>query len=385
MKVAIITHPLHSNYGGLLQAYALQKAIVGLSHDAITVRYASFIKGIPVNALSSFLSWLKAMLYEKISLPTCFSRIPILKNFTQSRTIGKQVRFRKENIWTTHLCKSPLSHRDVQRINADAWVVGSDQVWRYAMIRHQEFMFLSFLSPKQRKCSFAYAASFGTDCWEMPTDVQEKCSHLVNDFKAVSVREESGIDLCRTYLQREAVWMPDPTLLLTVDDYNMLINKTAVRNDQTKKPYIAYYILGLDEIKGDILKNLSRENNLPLVDVAYEQGLNYRLQSPENLTYRSVEEWLTIIRDAAYVITDSFHGSVFSIIFNTSFYVLSHEKGGNARMDTLLAKFNLTDRRFAQEQAKVLIPIQETEWKKVNMLLSQYRNRGINFIKDNLQ
>ncbi len=267
---------------------------------------------------------------------------------------------------------------------APKFIIGSDQVWRSVYARDlidTPFFFLSFASQEQRKRSFAYAASFGTDEWEGTPEETEECARLIKDFKAVSVREHSGIRICREVFGVNAVQMPDPTLLLEPADYSRLIRRWWTL--RLPQPCMAVYLLDETEEKKQLTQAVATQAHL------YPQQLTAHGDAPRAMDRipLSIPQWLRCIRDAECVLTDSFHGCVFAIIFNKPFVCLGNEARGSARFDSLLGTFCLQDRLLINptpEQVKELMrtPI---DWKHVNAIRSSEKQRALQFLKENLE
>ena len=263
------------------------------------------------------------------------------------------------------------------------FIVGSDQVWRavYArVLTAPPFFFLSFASQEQRKRSFAYAASFGTDEWEGTPEETVECTRLLKDFKAVSVREHSGIRICREVFGVEAVQMPDPTLLLEPEDYSRLIRRWWTR--RLPHPSMAVYLLDETDEKKKLTQDIAEQAGL------YPQQLTAHGDAPRAMDRipLSIPQWLRCIREAECVLTDSFHGCVFAIIYNKPFVCLGNEGRGNARFDTLLGTFGLEDRLITNATTEKVLQVLNTpiDWKRVNAIHDSERERGINFLKENL-
>ena len=192
----------------------------------------------------------------------------------------------------------------------DAYIVGSDQVWRWAYNAHIEWMYLSFVKDESVK-RIAYAASIGIAYWDYPQDKSIMCATLAQQFNAISVREKDAVSLVKEYLGMPAQYVLDPTLLLNATDYEQLLLLGPVKPDTS----IAVYILDMTENKRLLLDDLQKRLHCKINVIgnpdAQNSSFSYRdRQSPP------VEDWLNGIRKADYVLTDSFHGTVFSIIFH---------------------------------------------------------------------
>jgi hypothetical protein len=249
----------------------------------------------------------------------------------------------------------------------DAYVVGSDQVWRPMYNDHLMNNYLDFVE-NDKAIKIAYSASFGVDQWETDEATTQKAASLAKQFNAISIREQSGIHLCKEHLGVEAVQVLDPTFLLDSVDYRKIYG---VRKET--EPYIATYVLDSNKDIQKIVK-----------DIAKATGLEVRqLGKLSAKGFAPIEDWLAGIDGAKYVITDSFHGSVFSIIFGKQFITLGNESRGMSRFESLLNQFNLKERFvFSADGALNVLntPIDyvavdrtlEDKRKKANIFLDKY-------------
>ncbi len=365
-KIFILTHPLTGNYGGLLQAYASYTVLESLGMTPYIYRYTPNDLPLTLRAyLRYFKAHMKYMLGRSQNANTMWRRLSIARKFLRG------IRFFNE------------THPAPQNNGIRYWV-GSDQVWRAIfcrMMRRPEFFFLNFATSEQRSNSIAYAASMGVDEWEGTPEETEVCKKLIKEFKAVSVREHSSVALCRNVFDTQVEQMPDPTLLLQIEDYNHIINRE--KTWLPSAPFLASYVL--DE-KGDL--------PLQLNDCA--RGLQVTLQHllpHANATLSrdriaiSVSQWLRLVRDAEFFITDSFHGCVFAIIFNKPFVCLGNAYRGSARFDSLLSTFGLQDRLITSHDVDTIVrtltsPI---DWDRVNTIRRSEQKRAFDFLKKNLE
>ena len=206
----------------------------------------------------------------------------------------------------------------------DAFVVGSDQVWRPKYAPNLGDVFLGFVKTSGVR-RISYAASFGVDHWEFSPKQTKFCSALAKRFNAVSVREESGVKICKENLGVDATWVLDPTLLLDKEDYAEICKDVPVETKQI----LAAYVLNIDDSILGLCKSIAKE-----------KGLELKVFSADTKAKISVPEWLAMFRDASYVVTDSFHGTAFSIIFGKEFKCLYNESRGSARFESLLNLYN---------------------------------------------
>lgn len=238
-KISILTQPLHTNYGGTLQAYALQKVLKDMSFDVETINYRSK----EVSDFRKLLSILKQFLkntknYQYISREQ--QEIQLLHN-----------KFIKENITLSYEINTLEELKNYFGNNrVDAIVVGSDQVWRAEYSPRIESYFLDFLYEDKNIKKISYAASFGSDEWNFSQNLTKKLTEYINNFDSVSVREKSAVNLCKEKLAVIADHVLDPTLLLNRDDYINLFNDEKTENTGE----IFSYVLDENEKKINSLK-----------------------------------------------------------------------------------------------------------------------------------
>ncbi len=261
------------------------------------------------------------------------------------------------------------------------FVVGSDQVWRCVYTRGMRgvpFFFLDFVSEEVRRRSISYAASFGTDDWEGTPDETTVCRKLLQQFKAVSVREHSGVKICREVFGVEAVQMPDPTFLVEERGYQHIIDSE--KTHQREKPYIAAYVLDESEAPLRALHAVSDKLNLPIQHLLPHVDAKHR----RDRFPISVPQWLRYMKECEFVVTDSFHGCVFAIIFNKPFVCLGNEGRGSARFDTLFQTFHLESRLATSSAQAVAVAREPIDWAAVNAIHESERERGLAFLRENL-
>ena len=203
MKIGILTQPLHTNYGGLLQAFALQTVLKRMGHTVLTVDWAHD---------NSYMQWVidccKASIHRLMLHPAQFPLLPYkvkyMRRFTDS--------FIASYIAITESMHR-ISAKKLEKYGFDAYVVGSDQVWRLAYNAHIEWMYLSFVKDRSVK-RVAYAASFGIDYWDYPQTISQTCADLAQRFDCISVREKEAVRIVNDNLGMPAQCVLDPTLLL---------------------------------------------------------------------------------------------------------------------------------------------------------------------------
>ena len=293
--------------------------------------------------------------------------------------------FRKYNEKFLNLTKEIKNIEKLKRLNNkfDIFIVGSDQVWRGVwLLESKEHYFFDFVDDDKKK--IAYAASFGVDYWEGTPELTEKIKPLIKRFDHISVREESGIDICKnTFEIDNAVCVLDPTLMISREDYQPVLDDWQDKS-HLKKKYIAHMLLD-DTTK---LKNESQKiADYLKVDINYIKGKSFKILGKDITFYNKVSQWLTYLKDAELVITDSFHCAVFSLIFHKKFVVVANPVRGIARLETLLGKVGLQDRFFTdiKDVMKSGILDKEIDYNEVDKKLEVHRKYSMDFLKKALE
>lgn len=367
MRIGILTLPLHTNYGGILQAYALQTVLERMGHEVCLIEKKCKFLPFPL--------WKAPLVYGKRILMNVFGHpFPIF--YEQQDNI---IRKNTEQFINKYIKRRIVdAFSEIREDDFDVIVVGSDQIWRPKYFKDIEHAYLDFAKDWNIK-RIAYAASFGTDEWEYTPKQTARCGELLKYFNAVSVREDSGVNLCRTHLGVEAKHVLDPTMLLTREDYIRLFE-----NDNIPKS------------KGSLLTYILDETpeKAALIDkVAYEKGLipfrvNSKVENREaplhDRIQPSVEQWLRGFYDAKFVVTDSFHSSVFSIIFRKPFIAIGNADRGLSRLISLLSMFGL-EKRLVTNNSCVVGELENIDWFKVSALLNDEVYNSIKFLTTNLK
>lgn len=358
MKIAFLTLRVDNNYGGNLQRFALSRILRNLGHDVIFLQFRSewnndkfyvrFINIVKNIICSQNEKSPKSSLYWKVENPLWEERrkntFPFFKNYVKHSPL----------LWSIDVLKKYISEEDFE-----AYIVGSDQVWRKTFTKRWglERFFLDFVP--DNKIKVFYSASFGQYEGEYTSEDIQLLTPLYQKFNAVSVREESALHILEQYgwTSPAAVLTLDPTLVLDVSVY-MDIVKNSTTHPSAGNMFC--YILDTNDEIDNKIKTIAKE-----------KGLTPFYASLTGKHSMSIEQWLKSFIDAEYIVTDSYHGLVFSIIFNKPFYLLYNEFRGNARFDSLLHVLNIKDQSY--------------NWEEINSIIENERNKSIAFIKDALE
>lgn len=352
MNIGIYTQSIAGNYGGILQNYALQQVLIQLGHHPITIdHYKPY----------SRCRWLLG----RIRHFGCSANVP----FPYYGRIGskKMLEFAFKNIKRTKSVKD-VTPGLIAEYNLDAIIVGSDQVWRKKYNPNVDISFLSFAQEKDIK-RLSYAASFGIDEWDYTEIETNKCKKLLAKFDAVSVREESDVTLCNNNLNVKPVHVLDPTLLLDSTHYVKFFVKRYIPNE----PYLFAYVLDVDNEKLNFIQQVSKQKQLtPIVMSAENNARNDDC----------IEKWLTLLAHASFVITDSYHGTLFSIIFKREFIVINNKKRGSSRFQSVLSTFGILERLM--DINYIDLEPKHINWEIISSILFAERIKSIDFLKKSL-
>lgn len=377
MKTAILTlTPIHTNYGNILQAYALQTVLQRLGHEPYVLEK---VPGFTLPLYRYPLAYAKRLVLKYLLGKKQTILFLEQKLRREYKVIGQFTHpFVQKYIHTYH---GPWTAEAMTAAGFQAFVVGSDQVWRpiYFDRHHIEQAYLSFTKGLSVK-RLSYAASFGTDDWEYTPRQTEQCKALLLQFDGVSVRERGAVALCREHFGREALHVLDPTMLLTAADYRQLIAQSPEQLQPIEG--LMTYILDSDFEKEAVAQRIAEHNgwsifrgNSRCEDLT--APLAERIQPP-------VEQWLQGFAQAQMILTDSFHACVFSILFHKPFVVIGNAARGLSRFHSLLSLFDLESRLVTSAAEAERVAAQPICWETVDSRLEEERIKSMAFLKQHL-
>lgn len=368
-KVGIVTIVGYHNYGNRLQNYASQETIRGLGYDVETIvcnrgldRPKESWHQISIRKLRTFRKLLQKKDYEPIKkkITDVFYRSIIQEREKSFRL------FTQSHIHETDFCITDQCIPDNLPERYDFFVTGSDQVWNPAFAGSPIY-FLTF-APAHKK--IAYAASFGVS--NLPESCLENYRKWISEIPYLSVREQAGADIIKELTGRDAVVLVDPTLMLPKSKW-LSISKSGAH--KPSKPYLLTYFLGpiADDVKNKI-KDIAFRKKLEVVHLAsFGDKRRYTADPAEFLDY---------INSAEIVFTDSFHGTVFSILFEKPFVVCDRisRVAMHSRIDTILSKFELESRRWQNIKTHQEGHFFEADFSHVPPILELERKKAIDFL-----
>ena len=355
-----------SNYGQILQAYALQKVLNSRGHNCFLVNHG---KNITYSLRDKFKRRVLAF-FNYLDIPN-FS----LKSLNAINRAAQFNKFKEQ-----HLQLGPyVADITKSSFDADCFITGSDQVWNHSLFTNVEkelrFYFLTFIKNNEIP-AFSYAASFGFE--KLDSSLTSTYKELIKKLKKVSVREESGKKISTELGVENALVVPDPTLLLSKEDWKNLLQEKKSTN--LKKKVFIYSLEKDFEIFLGEIKYLRPNRSLEVIHV-YP---NHRLETHT----LSIQEWLQEISEASYVITNSFHGTVFSIIFEKPFITCLRTGSAsisNDRVISLLNKLGL-ENQIAKDPSEFKEKLEtinnsSIDWSLVKKRLDEFRKTGFDFLE----
>lgn len=347
-RIGIITIEQVNNYGAELQAMATQKVLQLMGYDAEIIDYCYYKNWdfkdsgmsapfVPMGFKGKLMYWLK---YRFVSF--LMAKFLPLFNHNVKKRVERFCMFHKEN---TKMGKRYVSMKDLYKDNPDydVYMVGSDQVWNPSASSSIEPYFLTFAPKSAPKIS--YASSFGVS--KIDTNLQNRYKELLSNIDHISVREQSGVDLVKSLTGRDAHLVLDPTLLINSAEWPVHAKEYTGMPD---KYILVYQLLPSDKLPL-LAKKLTEESGCPVYYLAKRafgikaaEGMNVILDAGPS-------EFVWLIANASCVITNSFHGIAFSVNFGKPFYaVLNKNRGGNARITSLLSQVGLDDRIVYEDE-----------------------------------
>lgn len=348
LRICTLTHHTVPNYGAVLQAFALQKAIKNLGYKSEILNYIS--ERVQISYYLKFPK--KGSIKKKISY--FFKHSNFMKRKAVFDAFLNQYILLSKETYTKETLKESNQRYDL-------FITGSDQVWNLKLHQMDTAYMLDFVIDNRKKGS--YAASFGYET--IPNEYKEKTKELLNQFQYINVREESGKNIINELnISKPINVVLDPTLLLEVNDW-----KKFVIRRPSQKYVLVYDLINSEDIKNKASK-LAEEYNYELINI-----------HPDNFEI-SVQEFISLFYNASFVITSSFHGMAFSIIFNKEFYFCLNKNkiNNNSRLIDLANSLGLEKRNL--DYLIDFHTIQSINYKKVNQLLASLRDHSLSVLKN---
>lgn len=359
IKIGIVTIVKVNNYGAELQAFALQNKInnLGFSAEIIDFLYYKHDKFIFTHMAKPFVKLGFKRQVKEIVNPI-FYKIKSLPFIKSKRVRNEKFsQFHKKNTRFSYVTYHSIDELYKGEFGYDIFMVGSDQVWNpYTNVSLKPY-FLTFVKDGHKKIS--YASSFGVS--SIPAEAQVNYRECLNNLDQISVREADGVKLVKELTGRDATHVLDPTLLLDRVEWE----KVAIKPNKSK-PYLLLYVLTDSPYATKLGKRVAEDLGLDLVRICKEATRQDKDDSIQNIIDAGPAEFVGLFLKASFVITNSFHGTAFSVNFSKPFYtVLPTNKQNNSRQVGLLSSLKLEDRLVTEgdglpEKASHLIDFSES-------------------------
>lgn len=391
MQIGITTFwQTSDNYGQQLQMWALQQHLREEGHQPFLIRYAPAPLSSPLKDLArTLLIASRWWIFIKSKTAQRWAEAAIerrLGAINRSRNVNRDFAgFRQQHIAMSEKIYRSLEELQETPPTAEAYITGSDQVWFNSLINPQnKIWYLHFGIPQTLR--IAYAASIGRNIepQELPIFTE-----MLRSFNAVSVREENAVRQCQEAGRSDAVQVIDPTLLLLRENYEDLIRSHTWK---TENPYIFSYVLNIKTAEDFYVDQIERYRlsvrleHKTVSSSGYYQARDFFSNTPPLLP--TIPEWIRLIRDAACVVTSSFHGLVFAIIFHRPFVAIpltgKHSKA-NARITSLLESLGIEGRMMKPSADFQTLMQQPIQWEKVEKKMNRLRDSSLQFLREALQ
>lgn len=375
----IITMHKVKNFGSALQAWALQESILKMGLDVKMIDYLypnqyyfSHVPEAPVVHRS---------VLKKIRLSKLLGYIK--KNYLYKH---KQQTALFQRFWEKHfLLTKPYTSPDELQANppkADFYITGSDQVWNPNTMYGDPSFFLDFGSKETPR--IAYAASFGTNV--IPEEYKDIYTKYLGTYNHLGIREKTGVELVKSLTGKSSSLVCDPTILLTKEDYKVLADDSTIH---INRPYLLAYILDYAynprPAIDSIIEEVSKKLGLHIVYLLCGNTNGYKLGST-TFSGAGPNEFVSLFRNASFVVTSSFHGTVFSLIHEKPFYAVLPAEKADSRIASLLSAVGLLDRGIKANEKVFLANKEEMsiDYDKATPALNELRNCSLHYLESSL-
>ena len=373
-KIGIITILKTNNYGAELQAYATQSALRKMGYDAEIIDYLFYKNPLHKQTQRSqpvFNFGLKKRLAEWV-----YPLITNLKSLGNRHKNDVRVKrfeqFHMENTKLSVVYKSMDELYDA-KLDYDVYMVGSDQVWNPGIYSSLLPYMLTF-APKGKK-RVSYASSFGVS--QIDASQQWLYKKYLPEFSAIGVREKNAVEMVEDIAGCHATWVLDPTLLLNKEDWEEVASEVRY----VTGPYVLLYELTPCPYIKKLAYAMRKEKGLTIVRICKRAAEEDKDESIVNVIDAGPAEFVRLFADADMVITNSFHGTAFSINFGKEFYTVTPlHKQNNSRQQSLLELFSIKERLILEGTEIRAITLKPIDYAIVNSTLDKERNKSINFL-----
>ncbi len=387
MKIGIVTYVKCDNYGAELQAYALQWKLNQLGYDAEVID----LEKIEKNLASSASAIIPAIInrFKVFGVRAPLEILKLVIDVVKRKYVSKK---NERNAWKKHKLFMDFFEKNIKHssvyysikdirvatdLKYDAYIAGSDQIWNYMHNDNLDVFFLDFAKKFSAK-RISYSASISAA--SIPDRYKEEYRRLIDNIQYLSVRELHGAQLIKDLTGRQAEVVLDPTLLINSSEWLKNIAVTPL----SKERYIFVYTLSGSKYITALCEYIAKQLNCKIVNAK----INFRKDKNEDIVGLfnvGPNEWVGLIAGAEYIVTDSFHGTAFSINFNKPFTTLVNPVSNmNSRVMSILEITGLKDRIIYDDGEKRLPSSLSIDYEPVNKVIEEWRNKSLSFIRKSL-
>lgn len=368
MKVGILSLNIYekdNNWGSVLQSWALQKSLKEMGVDAYVINYKPSI----MTHNTARYPVLYSIKRGKLNF-LCHLLLDICQSVDYLKRDNKFRKFIDSNYITTPF----YDENNIELLNMDGYVVGSDIVWNEQFWNGYDKAFFCDYGCMKQKMNIAYAPSMGANF--SPT-LEQELPRLLSNFKALSLREASQVKYLQNFTNIPVENVIDPTLLLNAQEYEKFI----LPNLDT--PYILVYCVAQNNELIRMATEYAKRNKLKTIVIkCCPTGKNHHIKGLENKNDVGIEEWLTYIKNANYVFTTSYHVCIFSILFKKQFCAV-YDDFGKSKIVNLLSMFHINN--HADNVADAFNRIDEINYNEIDAILEYERKKSLNFLRINIE
>lgn len=353
MKIGILTFHCAHNYGAVLQCYATQEFLRSKGYDVEIINYRPDYLLEPYRLLKKriryrgFIRFIKDIIQELIIFPTRYQHWKGFRRFITQRLLLSQ----------------PIDDNSLISADYDAYLVGSDQIWNPNITQgFDKAYFCDFSFEKGTKKYIAYAASMEAKSLDLEKEWFYR--RQLKRFDAISVREENLMKMLSPLVDTPIIHVLDPTLMAPVEVWNNLLSTPLIQ-----EKYVAVYQVVYDDATLRIASHIANQISAKVICIVPNMA-NISFYTRHYRQKESPQGFVNILRNAACVVTSSFHGTAFSLIFNRPFYTLRLNKGWDDRSTSLLNQFGLQGRMINTTSLPVF---SEIDYSMINPLLDKLR------------
>lgn len=362
-KIGILTFHNAHNYGAVLQAYALKTKLNRMGYEASVLNYRNKYIAKTYRKVLHIDFWKRDILPSRwgkvlrevrdvfYGLPEWQRQWKVFEDFINEKLLDGDSR--------------QLTLEDVAKRNCDVYVLGSDQIWARELTHGMDPAYFGQFAPEKKKISYAASVPNGS----IPENEKPYFKEYLQSLSHISVREEKLADALSELTGREVDTVIDPTLLLEREDYQPLLYEESLKQGD----YVFAYFVVENEMVKKCAKRAAELLGCELIELHYKK--TPEIQGKNIILDAGPREFLTYIRDAKMVVTNSFHGTVFSILFGKKFYSVYKENG---RIENLLGFLGLKERHITEESQ--VHTEQDIDYGQSEERLQEYRKHSVNYL-----